>query len=171
VITLNFFATGAHVGENLLKTQFVDDAHTFGRDAQADEALFGFQPETVMVQVGEEATARLVVGVGYGVPCDNSLAGDLAYSGHNELPLTQKSPDQAVSGMRKPAIIRDVLSVLKLVALFLCLAATLADDRAHYAAHDFLTEATAHGAHGAFDKGFADGFAGATTLAWCAAAK
>ena len=104
MITLNFFATGAHVGEDLFDTQFVDDAHTFGRDAQADEALFAFQPKAMVVQVGKEAAARFVVGVRYGVSRNNRFAGDLAYSGHNEHPLTQKSPDQRCPECESPRL-------------------------------------------------------------------
>jgi hypothetical protein len=40
----------------------------------------------------------------------------------------------------------------------------LANDRAHDSAHDFLSQATSYGAHGAFDEGFADRFARAAAL-------
>ena len=82
VITL---AAGTDVGQDRFDTQFVDDAHALGGNTQLDETLLAFNPETVCLQVGQEATLGSVVRVGTVVTHDRTLTGYLAYSRHVSL--------------------------------------------------------------------------------------
>src|SRR5690606_7929164 len=49
---------------------------------QPYEALLLLQPEPLAVEIGQEAPARLVVGVGDVVPRPGAFPGDLTDSGH-----------------------------------------------------------------------------------------
>ena len=55
---------GAQVGDDLLDAVLVDDAHALVRNTQAHPALLGFEPESLVLQVGQEATTSLVMCVG-----------------------------------------------------------------------------------------------------------
>ena len=63
---------------------FVDRAHAVARNTQAHPALFGFEPETLRVQVWQEAATALVVGVRNAISGHRLLAGDLTDSGHGD---------------------------------------------------------------------------------------
>jgi hypothetical protein len=55
---------GAHLGDDGIDAVLFDGAHRVrGAHAQRDPALFAFEPETLRVQVRQEAAALLVVGV------------------------------------------------------------------------------------------------------------
>jgi hypothetical protein len=60
---LNFFATLAHIGKNCIDSYLVDDSHAFSGKSQPYPAIFAFHPETVVMQVGKEATLRPVLSV------------------------------------------------------------------------------------------------------------
>ncbi len=61
--TLDRDAFGAQFGNDGLDALLFDGAQAVGRHAQADEAALALDPETLHVQVGEEAATTLVVGV------------------------------------------------------------------------------------------------------------
>src|SRR5688572_22404025 len=56
-------AFGAQFGNDDLDALLFDGAQAAGRHAQADEAALALDPETLHVQVGQEAATTLVVGV------------------------------------------------------------------------------------------------------------
>src|SRR5690606_41001988 len=78
----DFLAARTQVAEHLVDADLVDDAHAFAAQAQFHETLLGFHPETMRVQVRQEATLRVVVGVRYVVADLGRLAGHHTYSGH-----------------------------------------------------------------------------------------
>src|SRR5690606_25819665 len=61
--SLNLLAARTQVGDDLVDTDLVNHAHAGRRDLQTHEALFGFHPETLIVQVRQEPATRLVVRV------------------------------------------------------------------------------------------------------------
>src|SRR6516165_11877143 len=75
-------ALGAQLGDDLVDALLLDRTHTARREAQRHPTLLGLQPETLCVQVRQEATALLVVGVRDSVTDCRLLAGDLADAGH-----------------------------------------------------------------------------------------
>src|SRR5262245_44232643 len=77
---LSELALLAEVLEDRLDPFLVDQPQAGVRHAQADPALLGFQPETAVLQVGQEAPLG---GVGHVVPDLRLLAGDLAHSRHD----------------------------------------------------------------------------------------
>src|SRR5579864_4675094 len=79
---LELVALGAQLGDDLVDALLLHGAHAAGRQPQADPALLGLEPEALRVQVRQEATAPLVVGVGDSVTDGGSLAGDFADAGH-----------------------------------------------------------------------------------------
>ena len=81
----DLLAAGTQVTQYLFDAFLVDDAHPFAGHAQGNEALFRFNPEPVLVQVGEEAPARAVLRVRYVVTGYRTLTGNLTDSGHDFL--------------------------------------------------------------------------------------
>ena len=79
---LNFFATLAQIGKNWIDSKFVDDSHAFTGKSQPYPAIFAFHPETVVMQVGKEATLGPVVSVRYVESGYWPLSGNLANFGH-----------------------------------------------------------------------------------------
>src|SRR5688572_5493193 len=72
----------AQLLEHGLDAFLVDHTEPGVRDAQAHPALLGFDPEAAVLEVRQEASLGLVVGVGHVVPGLGLLAGDLADSRH-----------------------------------------------------------------------------------------
>jgi hypothetical protein len=60
---LYFFATGAHISQNFVNTDFVNKSQTFIADSELYPTIFTFHPETVVVKIGQKTTTRFVVGV------------------------------------------------------------------------------------------------------------
>jgi hypothetical protein len=87
MLLLALDATLAHVGDNRVNAIFIDDAHTFGRQAQLYPAILGFDPEFVRVQVGQKAATRTVVSVRHVVSANRFFTCYLAYPGHGGTPL------------------------------------------------------------------------------------
>ncbi len=56
-------AVGAQLGNDDVDALLLDRAQRIRGDAQADPALLAFEPETLRVQVRQEAATLLVVGV------------------------------------------------------------------------------------------------------------
>src|SRR5215469_11785397 len=75
-------ALGAQLRDDLVDAPLLEGTHAVGREAQRHPALLGLEPETLRVQVRQEAAALLVVGVGDAVTDSRLLAGDLADAGH-----------------------------------------------------------------------------------------
>src|SRR6516165_5554468 len=75
-------ALGAQLGDDLVDALLLDRTHTARREAQRHPTLLGLQPETLCMQVRQEAAALLVVGVRDSVTDTRLLAGDLADAGH-----------------------------------------------------------------------------------------
>jgi len=65
-----------------IQAVLLDRAQRVRGHAQRDPPLLAFEPETLRVQVRQEATALLVVGVGHGVAHDGALASEFADAGH-----------------------------------------------------------------------------------------
>ena len=82
-VSLNLFAASTKLGQNYVNTTFVDDAHTFGGQAQTHEAVFRLDPEAVMLQVRQETTTGFVVCVGNVVPGYWTLTSNLTDSRHD----------------------------------------------------------------------------------------
>src|SRR6185295_1112544 len=80
------FALGAQFRDDLLDAFLVDDPQTLPRNAQPHEALLVLEPETLAVQIRQEAALRFVVGVGNLVPYHRPFAGDFADPGHGGNP-------------------------------------------------------------------------------------
>jgi len=79
---LDAFATGSHFAKDGVDAALVDDAHAFGREAQADESTLGGYPELVRMQIGQKTPATTIFRVRYIVAGHGTLAGYLAHSGH-----------------------------------------------------------------------------------------
>jgi hypothetical protein len=54
---------GTQVSENFLDTVLVDDPEAFMRDAQTYEALLGFDPKTLELQIRQEAATSFIMCV------------------------------------------------------------------------------------------------------------
>src|SRR5690606_12277337 len=79
---LDSFAAGAQVGQDCVDAVLVDGTDGLGRDAQANPAVFALNPEPARLQVGQETTLGLVVGVGNVVAHHGAFSGHLAYACH-----------------------------------------------------------------------------------------
>src|SRR5579862_4804628 len=79
---LELLALGAQLGDDLVDALLLHRAHAGRAQAQRDPALLGLEPETLSVQIRQEAAALLVVGVRDSVTDGGPLAGDLADAGH-----------------------------------------------------------------------------------------
>ena len=60
---LYLFAAGTDITQDLLDAFLVNDAHTLAGNAQTDEAFLGFNPETVLVQIGQKPATGAVLCV------------------------------------------------------------------------------------------------------------
>lgn len=84
--SLVLFAAGAHFGQNGVDTVLVDGADSVSGNAQANPAVFTFNPETTGLQVWQEATLGLIVGVRNIVARHWAFSGHLAYACHGHTP-------------------------------------------------------------------------------------
>src|SRR4051812_21236888 len=82
LLALQLHALGAELGEHAINALLFNRAQAGGRNAQRYPALFGLDPETLCMQVGQEATTPLVVRVRDAITDCRPLAGDLADAGH-----------------------------------------------------------------------------------------
>ena len=80
MLSLNLGASFTDVNQNGVDAALVDDTHAFGGNAQTHEALLGFNPETVVLQVRQETTTGFVVCVGNVVPGYWTLTSNLTDS-------------------------------------------------------------------------------------------
>jgi hypothetical protein len=78
LLRLDLFATGTHLGENRVNALLVDDAHSLGRETQANPAVFTLNPEPMRMQVGEKTSLGFVVRMGNVVSRNRALTGNLA---------------------------------------------------------------------------------------------
>jgi hypothetical protein len=69
-------ATCAKVGEYDINAVLVDQADASGGKAEADEAVFAFDPEAAALQIRQKAALGVVVGVRNIVSHHRLLAGD-----------------------------------------------------------------------------------------------
>src|SRR5262245_28924862 len=79
----DLYALLAQLRDDDLDALLLDGTQARGGHAQAHPALLAFEPETLRVQVRQEAAALLVVGVGDAVSNSRLLAGDFADAGHD----------------------------------------------------------------------------------------
>src|SRR4051812_34353160 len=86
LLALQLHALGAELGEHTIDALLLNRAQAGGRNAQRYPALFGLDPETLCMQVGQEATTPLVVRVRDAITDCRPLAGDLADAGHTNQP-------------------------------------------------------------------------------------
>jgi hypothetical protein len=102
MLLLALDAALAHVSDNRVDAVFIDNAHTFGRQAQLYPAILGFDPEFVRVQVGQKATARTVVSVRHVVSAHRFFTCYLAYPGHGGTPLKWLDYFEGANFTRRP---------------------------------------------------------------------
>src|SRR3569833_645387 len=85
LLALQLHALGAEFGEHNVDALLLDRAQTVGRNAQRHPALLGLNPETLCMQVGQEAPTLLIVRVRGAISNCRPLAGELADAGHTNL--------------------------------------------------------------------------------------
>lgn len=73
----------AHLGDHCINTFLVDQAHGIGGQTQAHPAILALDPITMVVQVRQESTLGLIVGVGDVATRKRALTGYLADFGHD----------------------------------------------------------------------------------------
>jgi len=79
---LNLDALGPQIRYHNVDAALFDGAQAARGNAQADESLLGFQPESVAVQIGQEAAALAIVRVRNRITRNGAFARDLADSRH-----------------------------------------------------------------------------------------
>src|SRR5450830_1121146 len=82
---LDFFATGAHVGQDGIDADLVDYTQTSVGQTQGDPAVFRFNKNTTVLQVRQETTFGFVVCVGNIVADHRLLPSNLANTCHGAL--------------------------------------------------------------------------------------
>src|SRR5438552_3646435 len=92
----DLFAACANLGEHGFDALLVDRAQALGADAQADKTAFVLQPETALLEIGQEAALGFVVGVGNVVTHHRRLPGNLANAGHVSSSRIGKARDYRV---------------------------------------------------------------------------
>jgi hypothetical protein len=85
--SLNLYTAGTKLAENDINAALVNDTHTLGRKAQTHKTILGLDPETVMLQIRQEATTGFVVCMGNVVPGNRTLTSYLTDSRHTISPL------------------------------------------------------------------------------------
>ena len=80
--SLNLDALGAKIGNDHVHAALLDGAQAARGHTQADEALFGLQPESVSVQIRQKPPPLAIVRMGNRITCFGALARDLADSRH-----------------------------------------------------------------------------------------
>src|SRR5438067_12683961 len=83
--TSDALATSADLRQHDVDAFLVDRAKRRVGEPQADPAILAFDPETPLLEVGQEATLRPIVRVRNVVPHHRGLAGDLTDSSHRSL--------------------------------------------------------------------------------------
>src|SRR6218665_3858369 len=81
-LSSDLLAARAQLGQHGVDADLVDGAQRVRGNLQLDPAVLAGDPEAALVQVGQEAAAGVVVGVGDVVTRHRTLAGNLAYAGH-----------------------------------------------------------------------------------------
>jgi len=81
--------SGTNFTDDLIDTFLIDYPHPFGRNPQLDKAIFAFEPEAMVVHIGQKPATRFVVRVRYVVSANRAFAGDLTFSGHVNYPKNQ----------------------------------------------------------------------------------
>jgi len=81
--SLDLDAVGAQICHDDFDAALLDGAQTPGRDSQAHEALFALQPESMRMQIRQEAAALAIVRMGHRVTGFRAFARDLADSRHD----------------------------------------------------------------------------------------
>src|SRR5690606_25261483 len=84
VCSSDLHALGAQIGDDAGDAVLLDRAQAIRRHAQADPALFVFQPDPLDVQIRQEAGALPVVRVRDAIADSRALAGDFADAGHDK---------------------------------------------------------------------------------------
>jgi len=82
----------AHICEYGLNPVLVDQAQGCARHPQADPAVFGFDPEPAVLQVGEEPSLGPVVCMGNIVSDHRAFARYFAYACHLDTPSIRAAP-------------------------------------------------------------------------------
>jgi hypothetical protein len=98
-LLLDFFAASAHISQYGINTDLVDYAQTSIGKAQGNPAVLGFNEDAATLQVRQEATLGLVVGMGNVVADHRPFPGDLANTCH--VVLLQEFPK-----LEKPRVYR-----------------------------------------------------------------
>ena len=79
---LNLDALGSQVRDHYVDAALLYGAQTASRYPQADEALLGFRPKSVAMQIGQKAAALAIVRMRNRVTRFGAFARDLANSRH-----------------------------------------------------------------------------------------
>jgi hypothetical protein len=79
---LNLDAFGSQVCDHDVHSALLNGAQTASAHAQADETLFGFQPKSVAMQIGQKAASLAIVRVRNRITRFGAFARDLANSRH-----------------------------------------------------------------------------------------
>ena len=80
---LNALSSSTHVGDDFVDADLIDGSHAAVRHTQANEALLGFEPESLVLQIWQKATTSSVFGVRNVVSALRALPSDLTYLGHD----------------------------------------------------------------------------------------
>jgi hypothetical protein len=75
-------AAGTHVLQDCVDAFLVDSSQTLGRDTKFYPAILAFDPETMILDIGQKPSLTLDVRVRYVISCGRALARYLTYSGH-----------------------------------------------------------------------------------------
>src|SRR6478735_8681893 len=102
-MTSDLHAVGAQLGNDYVDALLFDRAQRIRGDAQADPALLALEPETLRMQVRQEAATLLVVGVRGAITSGRPLAGNFADAGHTELPSSGSDLREPQGCTRKSA--------------------------------------------------------------------
>lgn len=78
----NLLATGTQLIENRVNPLFIDDTHPMRRYAQLYKPPLTFHPKAMFVQIWQKPAPGFVIGVGYIISGDWTLASHLTDSRH-----------------------------------------------------------------------------------------
>src|SRR5438552_3298008 len=81
----DMLAARAKLGQHDVDALLVDRADARGRQAKLHPAVFAFDPQAAVLQVGQEAALGLVVRMRDVVAHARGLTGDLTHSSHRSL--------------------------------------------------------------------------------------
>jgi hypothetical protein len=74
------FTAGAHIRQDLVDPEFIDNPQPLVADPQLHPAVFTVDPEAPAVEIGQETAPGLVMGMGNIVPGQRPFSGNLAHS-------------------------------------------------------------------------------------------